>query len=157
MCPDVLQFLTYMAGATVDPIGVNGVCTPWHDPLRAQNKYRCWTICQTDVSFLVWVEAPEELNLMDLELKWLLGMRFKESTELVLNALENGYAEYHGELIDQPRVDIRPRPIKSMRGIMRQQYHLTLLDHGRNGCAFDRATKAPKRFVKNCGLQRNLS
>ena len=43
-------------------------------------------------------------------------LRFKESTEMVLNALENGYAEYHGELIEQPRVDIRPRPLKSMRG-----------------------------------------
>jgi alkanesulfonate monooxygenase SsuD/methylene tetrahydromethanopterin reductase-like flavin-dependent oxidoreductase (luciferase family) len=43
-------------------------------------------------------------------------LRFKESAELILGALETGVAEYHGELIEQPRVDLRPRPPKSFRG-----------------------------------------
>jgi alkanesulfonate monooxygenase SsuD/methylene tetrahydromethanopterin reductase-like flavin-dependent oxidoreductase (luciferase family) len=43
-------------------------------------------------------------------------LRFKESAEMVLDALETGVAEYKGELIEQPRVEIRPRPFKSFRG-----------------------------------------
>ena len=35
MCPDVLQFLTYMAGATQSIQLGSMVCVlPWHDPLR---------------------------------------------------------------------------------------------------------------------------
>ena len=42
--------------------------------------------------------------------------RFAESTKLLVQALEDGYAEFDGELIKQPRADIRPKPYKSFKG-----------------------------------------
>ena len=43
-------------------------------------------------------------------------LRFKESAEIVLNALEQGWIEYSGELLHQQRRDIRPRPISTFKG-----------------------------------------
>jgi len=42
--------------------------------------------------------------------------RFIESAEMLLKGLEDGYCEYDGELIKQPRREIRPAPFKSFRG-----------------------------------------
>src|SRR5947208_16845245 len=39
MCPDVLQFLTYMAGRTrTVGLGSMVVVLPWHDPLRVAER-----------------------------------------------------------------------------------------------------------------------
>ena len=39
MCPDVLQFLTYMAGRTTDLRLGSMVCVlPWHDPMRVAEQ-----------------------------------------------------------------------------------------------------------------------
>jgi len=39
MCPDVLQFLTYMAGRTERArLGSMVVVLPWHDPMRVAEE-----------------------------------------------------------------------------------------------------------------------
>src|ERR1700694_2569701 len=39
MCPDVLQFLSYMAGKTVRvKLGTMVVVLPWHDPIRVAEQ-----------------------------------------------------------------------------------------------------------------------
>ena len=39
MCPDVLQFLTYMAGRTTHvQLGSMVVVLPWHDPMRVAEQ-----------------------------------------------------------------------------------------------------------------------
>ncbi|MCH1615234.1 MAG: LLM class flavin-dependent oxidoreductase [Acidimicrobiales bacterium] len=118
MCPDVLQFLTYMAGATKKIKLGSMVCVlPWHDPLRVAEQISMLDNL-SDGRFILGLgrgTGKVEFDGFRTEMDT-ARLRFKESTEMVLNALENGYAEYHGELIEQPRVDIRPRPLKSMRG-----------------------------------------
>ena len=42
--------------------------------------------------------------------------RFTEYTTAILHALEQGYIEYDGELYQQPRTEIRPRPLASFAG-----------------------------------------
>ena len=42
--------------------------------------------------------------------------RFAETAEMLLNGLEQGFCEYDGEYVKQPRVDLRPRPYKSFKG-----------------------------------------
>ena len=42
--------------------------------------------------------------------------RFVESAECVLQGLERGYCEYHGDFVQQPRTDIRPTPYLTFRG-----------------------------------------
>ena len=118
MCPDVTQFLSYMAGCTSRiRLGTGAVILPWHDPLR----------------------VAEEIALLDYysEGRTILGMgrglarveyegfredmnqsrtKFNEAAKMIIGALETGFAEYHGEVVRQPRVEIRPRPPRSFAG-----------------------------------------
>ncbi len=118
MCPDVMQFLTYMAGRTKHiKLGSMVVVLPWHDPMR----------------------VAEEISMLDhiSEGRLILGMgrgagrvefegfrvpmdesreRFVEAAEMVLAGLEQGYCEYNGKHYKQPRADIRPKPEKTFKG-----------------------------------------
>jgi alkanesulfonate monooxygenase SsuD/methylene tetrahydromethanopterin reductase-like flavin-dependent oxidoreductase (luciferase family) len=118
MCPDVLQFLTYMAGRTKKiKLGSMVVVLPWHDPIR----------------------VAEQISMLDhiSEGRFILGMgrgagrvefegfrvpmgesreRFVEAAQLVLTGLEKGYCEYEGKYYQQPKKDIRPRPERTFKG-----------------------------------------
>ncbi len=118
MCPDVLQFLAFIAGRTRHVnLGSMVVVLPWHDPIR----------------------VAEEVSMLDhlSDGRLILGLgrgagkvefdgfrqsmdesrdRFVESAEMLLNGLETGYCEYDGRFVRQPRVAIRPAPFKTFRG-----------------------------------------
>ena len=118
MCPDVMQFLTYMAGRTKRiKLGSMVVVLPWHDPIR----------------------VAEEISMLDhiSEGRLILGMgrgagrvefegfrvpmdesreRFVEAAQMVLAGLEQGYCEFNGKYYKQPRKDIRPKPEKTFKG-----------------------------------------
>jgi alkanesulfonate monooxygenase SsuD/methylene tetrahydromethanopterin reductase-like flavin-dependent oxidoreductase (luciferase family) len=118
MVPDVLQLLSYIAGRTrTIELGSMVVVLPWHDPMR----------------------VAEEVSLLDnmSDGRFVLGIgrgagrvefegfrtdmgesreRFVEYAEMLLTGLENGYCEYDGKFVKQPRKDIRPAPFKSFRG-----------------------------------------
>jgi alkanesulfonate monooxygenase SsuD/methylene tetrahydromethanopterin reductase-like flavin-dependent oxidoreductase (luciferase family) len=118
MCPDVLQFLSYMAGRSQRLLlGSMVVVLPWHDPLR----------------------VAEQISMLDnlSEGRLVLGLgrgagrvefdgfrqsmeesrpRFVEAAEMVLSALETGYCEFDGDYVHQPRVAVRPAPFRSFRG-----------------------------------------
>jgi hypothetical protein len=50
MCPDVLQFLTYMAGRTTRArLGSMVVVLPWHDPLRVAEEVSNMRLFAKDV------------------------------------------------------------------------------------------------------------
>jgi alkanesulfonate monooxygenase SsuD/methylene tetrahydromethanopterin reductase-like flavin-dependent oxidoreductase (luciferase family) len=118
MCPDVLQFLTYMAGATQHIQLGSMVCVlPWHDPLRvAEQVSMLDNLSGGRVIFGIGRGTGKvEFDGFREDMST-ARLRFKESSELVLNALEKGVAEYDGELVRQPRVELRPRPFKSFRG-----------------------------------------
>ena len=118
LCPDVLQFLTWAAARTKKvKLGSMVVVLPWHDPVR----------------------VAEEVSMLDNLSggRFIFGMgrglgrvefegfrvpmeesrqRFVESAETILRGREQGYCEYDGEFIKQPRKDIRPAPLASFRG-----------------------------------------
>jgi len=118
MCPDVLQFLTYMAGRTRRlQLGSMVVVLPWHDPMRVAEE----------VSMLDNISGGRLIfgigrGLGRIEFEgFRLPMdesraRFVESAEMILQGLERGYCEYDGTLVKQPRRDIRPAPFKSFKG-----------------------------------------
>ena len=56
MCPDVLQFLTYMAGRTKRvQLGSMAVILPWHDPVRVAEQVALLDRCQVVASSSGWV------------------------------------------------------------------------------------------------------
>jgi alkanesulfonate monooxygenase SsuD/methylene tetrahydromethanopterin reductase-like flavin-dependent oxidoreductase (luciferase family) len=118
MCPDVLQFLTYMAGRTTTvQLGSMVVVLPWHDPVRVAEQIAMLdAVSGGRVIFgmgrgLGRVEFEGFRVPMDESRE-----RFVESAEMILAGLEDGYVKYEGTYFSQPHRDIRPAPTKSFKG-----------------------------------------
>lgn len=116
--PDVIQFLTYMAGVTKKALlGSMVVVVPWHDPIRvAEQVAMLDNLSDGRVVFGV----GRGLGRVEFE-----GFRvpmdesremFAEYMEIISTGLEQGYCEYDGKYIQQPRRDLRPAPFKSFKG-----------------------------------------
>jgi alkanesulfonate monooxygenase SsuD/methylene tetrahydromethanopterin reductase-like flavin-dependent oxidoreductase (luciferase family) len=117
MCPDAVQFLTYMAGKTQHvKLGSMVVVLPWHDPMRIAEQISLLDHLSGGRMILGLGRGLARVEYEGFRIKQDEGrQRFVECAELLLNGLENGYLE-GGETIQQPRRDIRPFPLKSFRG-----------------------------------------
>jgi alkanesulfonate monooxygenase SsuD/methylene tetrahydromethanopterin reductase-like flavin-dependent oxidoreductase (luciferase family) len=117
MCPDVLQFLSYMAAKTTRAkLGSMVVVLPWHDPVRITEQITLLDHLSAGRLILGLGRGLERVEYEGFRLDQNQGRRrFLESAELVLTALEQGYIE-GGETLHQPRRDIRPAPLRSFRG-----------------------------------------
>lgn len=115
MSPDPLKFLTYFAGRTEHiKLGTMVVVAPWHDAIRVAE----------DCSVLDHVSGGRNIigigrGVAKLEFD---GFRLdmNQSRQLLIEniqamqmGLERGYIEYQGEVVKQPYVMIRPKPIRS--------------------------------------------
>lgn len=112
MCPDPLNFLTYLAARTSRvQLGTMVVVAPWHHPIRVAE----------DVSVLDQISGGRvvlgmgrgvskmEFDGFGLDMN-LSRQQLIEHTEAALMGLEKGYIEYDGEVLKQPHVLIRPMP-----------------------------------------------
>ena len=117
MCPDVLQFLTYMAGRTTHvKLGSGVVVLPWHDPIRVAEQVSMLDHVSNGRVILGLGRGLARIEYEGFRVDQNEGRsRFVEYAELVLNALEKGYME-GGEHTKQPRREIRPFPARSFRG-----------------------------------------
>jgi alkanesulfonate monooxygenase SsuD/methylene tetrahydromethanopterin reductase-like flavin-dependent oxidoreductase (luciferase family) len=118
MTPNVLNFLSYMAGRTKTVrLGSLVVILPWHNPLRVAE----------DMSLLDHVSGGRYIlgigrGLGAYEMEgWGVDMNntreiFNESAEALLTALRDGRMEFNGNQIKQPSRDIRPAPLKPFTG-----------------------------------------
>lgn len=117
LCPDNIQYLSYLATRTKNAKLVPGaVILPWNDPLRIAEKMA-----------LLEYFAPGRVGLgigRGLARREYVGLRvpmeeargrFDEAARLVLDALDTGFMESDTDLFKQPRVEIRPRPIRGYR------------------------------------------
>jgi len=118
MCPDVLQFLTWVAGRTRHArLGSMVVVLPWHDPMRVAEQVAVLDhLSQGRFIFGI----GRGLGRVEFE-GFRVAMeesrpRFVESAEMLLRGLEDGFCEYAGTFVKQPRKAIRPRPFRSFRG-----------------------------------------
>ncbi len=117
MCPDVLQFLTYMAGRTRRArLGSMVVVLPWHDPVRVAEQIALLDQLSGGRLILGLGRGLARVEYDGFRVDMNEGRRrFVEYAELVLGALESGYIE-GGEHTQQPRRDLRPAPLRSFRG-----------------------------------------
>lgn len=113
MCPDNIQYLSYLAPQTHSAKLVPGaVILPWHDPLRVAEK----------MAMLEYF-APGRTGLgigRGLARREYLGFRqdmnesrerYEESARMILAGLESGIFEGDGKFYKQPRVELRPKPL----------------------------------------------
>ncbi len=118
MCPDPLQFLTYMAGCTESvKLGTMVVVLPWHDPLRVAEQVAMLDNLSNGRLILGLGRGAGRVEFDGFRQSMEDSRpRFVESAQCVLQGLESGYCEYHGEFVNQPRVAIRPAPYASFKG-----------------------------------------
>src|SRR5882672_10761912 len=118
MCPDVLQFLTYMAGRTERArLGSMVVVLPWHDPMRVAEEEAMLDNISGGRLILGLGRGAGKVEFDGFRLSMDESrQRFVECAEMLLQGLETGYCEYKGQFIQQPRAAIRPAPFKSFRG-----------------------------------------
>jgi len=118
MCPNVLQWLTYMAGRTTNvQLGSMVVVLPWHQPVRVAEE-----VAMLDAlsGGRVILGIGRGLGRVEFE-GFGVSMdesreRFVEAAEMILAGLEDGYVKYEGKHYTQARRDVRPRPFKSFKG-----------------------------------------
>jgi alkanesulfonate monooxygenase SsuD/methylene tetrahydromethanopterin reductase-like flavin-dependent oxidoreductase (luciferase family) len=117
MVPDVLQFLTYMAGKTKHvKLGSMVVVLPWHDPIRVAEQVSVLDHMSNGRMILGLGRGLARIEYEGFRLDQNEGRNlFVEYAELVLDALEKGYME-GGLHTRQPRREIRPFPGWSFRG-----------------------------------------
>jgi alkanesulfonate monooxygenase SsuD/methylene tetrahydromethanopterin reductase-like flavin-dependent oxidoreductase (luciferase family) len=118
MCPDVLQFLSYMAGRTERvELGSMVVVLPWHDPMRVAEEVSMLDNLSGGRLILGLGRGAGKVEFDGFRLSMDESReRFVESAEMLLRGLESGYCEYDGTYVKQPRAAIRPAPFKSFRG-----------------------------------------
>ena len=117
MCPDPVQFLTYMAGRTQKALlGSMVVVLPWHDPLRVAEQVALIDHI-SDGRFIFGIgRGLARIEYEGFRIDQNEGRSlFVEYAELIMNALEKGYME-GGSFTKQPRREIRPFPFKSFKG-----------------------------------------
>jgi alkanesulfonate monooxygenase SsuD/methylene tetrahydromethanopterin reductase-like flavin-dependent oxidoreductase (luciferase family) len=118
MCPDPLQFLTYVAGKTSTiQLGTGVVVLPWHDPMRVAEQITMLDNLSGGRLILGIGRGLARVGYEGFGVDMNTSReRFVETAEAVLSGLEQGYVEYEGDLVSQPRRDIRPAPQRSFKG-----------------------------------------
>lgn len=117
MTPDVVQFLSYVGGACRKiKLGTMVIVLPWNDPMRVAEKVSMLD-CMSDGRLILGIGRG--LGRVEFEgFRVPMGEsreRFVESAEMILEGLEQGYCEYDGKFIQQPKARIRPEPFRSFR------------------------------------------
>jgi alkanesulfonate monooxygenase SsuD/methylene tetrahydromethanopterin reductase-like flavin-dependent oxidoreductase (luciferase family) len=118
MCPNVTQFLTYMAGRAPHLLlGSMVTVLPWHEPVRVAEET---AVLDTLSDGHVLLGLGRGVGRIEFD-KFRVPMeqsrrRFSEYAEAIIGALESGFIEHRGDLYHQPRAPIRPRPRHSFRG-----------------------------------------
>ncbi len=117
VAPNPLQYLTWLAARTKTcRLGTQVIVVPWHDPVRLAEQI---SVLDNLSGGRMIVGFGRGLARMEYE-----GLRvdqakarelFDEIVPMVMNAMETGFIE-GGETFRQPRREIRPRPIRSLRG-----------------------------------------
>jgi alkanesulfonate monooxygenase SsuD/methylene tetrahydromethanopterin reductase-like flavin-dependent oxidoreductase (luciferase family) len=118
MCPDVLQYLTFLAGATEKiQLGSMVVVLPWHNPMRVAEQISVLDHVSNGRFILGLGRGLGRVEFEGFGVPMSESRdRFAESAEMILTGLETGVCEYDGKHIKQARREIRPKPWKSFKG-----------------------------------------
>ena len=97
-------------------LGTSVIVLPWHDPMRVAEAVTMLDNL-SDGRMILGIgrglaRVEYEGFRVDMDTS---RERFVTYAEVVLEGLERGYLEYDGEMLHQPRRDLRPRPRYSFR------------------------------------------
>ncbi|HUA34450.1 MAG TPA: LLM class flavin-dependent oxidoreductase [Candidatus Binataceae bacterium] len=113
MLPDVLQFLTYMAGRTKRVgLGSMVVVLPWHDPVRVAEQVAMLDMyCGNRELTLGFGRGAGRIEYNGFRVPMSESReRFSEAAEIVRMALTQERFSYDGKYYQIPDMSIRPHP-----------------------------------------------
>ncbi|HEX3793839.1 MAG TPA: LLM class flavin-dependent oxidoreductase [Acidimicrobiales bacterium] len=119
LSPNPFEFLSFMAGKTEHiQLGTMVVVVPWwHDPIRIAEQVSALDHLSRGrfIFGLGRGAARKEFEAFGVPMDE-SRTRFNEASAMVIEGLESGFCEYDGEIIKQPRAEIRPKPAGSFVG-----------------------------------------
>jgi alkanesulfonate monooxygenase SsuD/methylene tetrahydromethanopterin reductase-like flavin-dependent oxidoreductase (luciferase family) len=117
MCPDPVQFLTWVAARTNLQVGTDVIVLPWHEPMRIAERIALLDNLSDGRLILGIGRGLARVEYEGFRVDMNTSReRFIEYTQMILQGLEQGYVEWDGDFVTQPRRDIRPRPERSFVG-----------------------------------------
>jgi len=116
--PNPLFYLAHLAGRTRRVrLGTQVVVVPWHDPVRLAEEIAMLDHMSGGRAILGFGRGLARMEYEGLRIdQGEARQRFDETVAMVMNAMETGYIEWDGEIFKQPRREIRPRPVRSLKG-----------------------------------------
>lgn len=118
LTPNVTQFLSWVAGQTKQiRLGTMVTVLPWHDPVRVAESFILLDHLSQGRAILGIGRGlgRVEFDAFRAEMSE-SRRRFTEYADAIINGLESGVMEYDGQLYNQPRFELRPRPFASFKG-----------------------------------------
>src|SRR5258707_2614048 len=117
-CPDNRALMPHLTALCPNTdLGTAAVILPWHDPLRvAENAAVLDMLSKGRLRLgLGRGLARREFAAFRLSMDE-SRERFDEAAPMIINALKTGFIEGDGKYYQQPRTEIRPRPLHSFDG-----------------------------------------
>ena len=118
MSNDPLQLLTYLAGRTKRvKLGTQVIIVPWRDPVRLAEAIINLDHVSNGRAILGFGGglSPDEFKGLRVDQNQSRAL-YNEILDMVIPAIESGILEGETATITQPRVELRPRPLKSFEG-----------------------------------------
>ena len=118
MSNDPLQLLTYLAGRTRRvKLGTQVIIVPWRDPVRLAEAIVNLDHVSNGRAILGFGGglSPDEFAGLRIDQNKSRAL-YNDILDMVIPAIETGILEGETETIRQPRVELRPRPLKSFEG-----------------------------------------
>jgi len=118
MIPDVVQFLTYIAGRTSRiNLGTAVIVLPWHDPVRVAEQIAMLDILSHGRLLVGFGRGAAKLEYDGFRIPMDEAReRFIEAAEVVVKALKNERFSHQGRFFQIPEMSIRPRPYADFNG-----------------------------------------
>jgi alkanesulfonate monooxygenase SsuD/methylene tetrahydromethanopterin reductase-like flavin-dependent oxidoreductase (luciferase family) len=115
--PAPLMTLAWLAARTKRVrLGTAVIVAPWHDPVRLAEQISWLDHLSGGRAVIGFGRGLARLEFEGLRIDQSKARElFDEVVEMVMNAMETGFIE-GGKLFNQPRREIRPRPLRSLKG-----------------------------------------
>ena len=118
MCPDNMQFLSWVAGRTSRiGLGTAAIILPWNNPLRVVEKMILLDHLSNGRAVLGMGRGLARMEYRGFMTDMNEARdRFDEAAKMILQGLETGVVEGKGPFYPQERTEIRPGPYRSFKG-----------------------------------------
>jgi alkanesulfonate monooxygenase SsuD/methylene tetrahydromethanopterin reductase-like flavin-dependent oxidoreductase (luciferase family) len=116
--PYPLLTLAYLAGRTKRVrLGTQVIVVPWHDPVRLAEDIAMLDHMSGGRAIIGFGRGLSRMEYEGLRVdQGEARQRFDETVAMVMRAFDTGVIEWDGEIYKQPARDIRPRPVRSLKG-----------------------------------------